>query len=96
MLKIRARVWDASVTIPICAPVREIAGCPAACSAMLNRAIDTCSPVESSISISRRLGWSLISRARATSPSVVLPMAETTTTTEFPAFTVSITRAATD
>ncbi len=88
MCKIRARVCSASVTIPTWAPVIEIAGCPISCNAILNRAIVTCSPVESSISISRRQGLVEIPLASLTKPSVVLPIAETTTTREFPALTV--------
>ena len=93
--KIRARVWAASVTMPTWAPVREIAGCPISCNAMLKSAIDTCSPVESNISISRLLGFGEISLASFTKPSVVLPIAESTTTRELPSCTVLTTRRAT-
>src|ERR1051325_4106993 len=47
---------------------------------MARRPIVTCSPVASSMSISRGAGWGTIWWARATSESVVLPMAETTIT----------------
>ncbi len=93
--KIRARVCAASVTMPTCAPVREIAGCPNSCNAILNRAMEICSPVESNISISRREGFDEISLANFTNPSVVFPIAETTTTTELPPCTVLRTRPAT-
>src|SRR5882672_7574670 len=51
---------------------------------MASSAIVTCSPVESSMSISRRSGAEEIWRASARSPSVVLPIAETTTTIWLP------------
>ena len=44
----------------------------------------TCSPVASSISVSRRSGSVEIWRASASRPSVVLPIAETTTTSWLP------------
>ena len=47
--------------------------------------MDTCSPVESRRSISRSGGLSLSAAARPTSSSVVLPMADTTATTSWPA-----------
>src|SRR5262249_1084301 len=57
---------------------------PRACRAMVKSAIVTCSPVESSMSISRRSGAEQIRRASVRRPSVVLPMAETTTTSWLP------------
>ena len=93
--KILAREWEASVTIPTCAPVREIAGCPNSWSAILIRAIVTCSPVDKSISISLRLGFWEISRAKFTKASVLLPIADTTTTTRLPRSTVACTLFAT-
>ena len=45
----------------------------------------TCSPVERSISNSLRLGFLLIDSAKQFKSSVVCPIAETTTTTSFPA-----------
>ena len=93
--KIRARLCSASVTMPTCAPVREMAACPNSWRAMLRRAMETCSPVESSISISRRLGLGEIAWAKLTRVSVVFPIAETTTTTEWPSRTVFWTRWAT-
>ena len=78
---IRAFVWEASVTIPACEPVSEIAWWPRSQIAIAQSAHEIRSPVESSMSISRGLGRSEISRAIATSSSVVLPRAESTATT---------------
>ena len=58
-----------------------MAGCPISSRAILIKAIVTCSPVDNNISISRREGSAAICLAKLTNPSVVLPMAETTTTT---------------
>ena len=69
--------------------------CPAASIAMARSAIETCSPVASSMSISRSGGVGVTFCASRISPSVVLPMAETTTTTPCPAFAVPMTRRAT-
>ena len=44
----------------------------------------TCSPVARSMSISRGSGVGVMAAARASRPSVVLPMAETTTTMRWP------------
>src|ERR1700722_20260120 len=49
------------------------------------RAMEICSPVERSMSISRAGGCSVISRASSTRSSVVSPRALTTTSTWFPA-----------
>ena len=56
MLRIRALVWKLSVTRPIWAPVKLIAGTPRLSMAIAIRATLTCSPVESSMSISRAGG----------------------------------------
>ena len=56
---------------------------PAAAEA-LSEAIDTCSPVASSMSISRLGGSAVIARASPVSSSVVWPMAETTITSSCP------------
>ncbi len=53
---------------------------------MAIRATLTCSPVDSSMSISRAGGWSVICLARSISRSVLSPMALTTTTTWLPSF----------
>ena len=80
----RALVCVLSVTMPIWAPVMLIALWPSEWMAMAIRATLTCSPVESSMSISRAGGWSVICRARSMSRSVLSPMALTTTTTWLP------------
>ena len=53
MFLILAFVWTPSVTMPACAPVSETAGTPIACSAIAVSAMVVCSPVASSMSISR-------------------------------------------
>src|SRR5262245_41716946 len=63
--------------------------------AMARSAMETCSPVASSMSTSRSGGEGVTSWASRSRVSVVLPMAETTTTAPWPAFTVSTTRRAT-
>ncbi len=80
----RALVCVLSVMMPIWAPVRLSAWWPSEWMAMAIRATLTCSPVESSMSISRAGGWSVICRARSMSKSVLSPMALTTTTTWLP------------
>ena len=94
MLRIRALVWKLSVTRPIWAPVKLIAGTPSAWIAIAIRATLTCSPVESSMSISRAGGRSVISLASAISSSVVCPRAETTTSTCSPRWWARIARRA--
>ncbi len=91
----RAPVWRSLVKIPDCDPVNEMASTPRASSAIANSAIEMRSPVESSMSNSRRGGDGVTERASANSSSVVLPIAETTTTTRRPLPTVSATRSAT-
>jgi hypothetical protein len=78
--RMRARPWADSVTIPTWGPVIDTAATPWAWRAIASRAIDTCSPVASSMSISRRGGSALIARARPLSSSVVWPIADTTIT----------------
>ena len=51
---------------------------------MASRPMVTCSPVASTMSISRGSGVAVMAWARATRPSVVLPIAETTTTSRWP------------
>ena len=63
--------------------------------AMARSAMETCSPVASSMSTSRSGGVGVTSWASRSRPSVVFPMAETTTTTPWPALAVSTTRRAT-
>ena len=85
MERMRARVWELSVRMPICAPARLTASTPRECAAIAISATVTCSPVERSMSISRALGWDVISLASLTRASVCLPMALTTITTWSPA-----------
>ena len=65
--------------IPHCIPVMEMALAPRSWIAMERSAMEICSPVESSMSISRREGLRVMALAKLTSRSVVWPMAETTT-----------------
>ena len=96
MLSMRARVCAVSVRMPICAPVNERAGWPSRWIAIAVSAIVTCSPVETIWSYSRGSASSPPrSFASATSRSVCPLIADTTTATRFPAFTVSTTRRAT-
>ena len=69
--RIRARPWADSVRIPTWGPVIEPAGMPWACRAIESSAIETCSPVASSMSISRWGGLVLIAWASPVSSSVV-------------------------
>ncbi len=81
MSRMRALVWKLSVTRPICAPVKLMAGTPKLSMAIAISATLTCSPVDRSMSISRAGGVSVISLASAINSSVVWPRAETTTRT---------------
>ena len=60
-------------------------GIPIVSSAMAHSATEICSPVDSSISISRLEGLGLISSALAIRSSVVSPWADRTTMTSLPA-----------
>ncbi len=80
----RALVCVLSVLMPICAPVRLIALAPSEWIAIAIKATLTCSPVESSMSISRAFGLSVICRARSMRWSVLWPIALTTITTWLP------------
>ena len=93
--RMRALLYVFVVSIPTCAAFRETALPPIALIAIAISATDCCSPVESSISISLRLGLALISFAFAIRPSVVLPCADNTTTTSFPSILVRMMRFAT-
>jgi len=96
MLAIRARVWAASVRMPIWAPVNDRAACPSPWIAMASSAMVFCSPVETSTSYSRGSGFSPpSSRARSTSLLVSPDIAETTTATWLPPSSVCTTRRAT-
>jgi hypothetical protein len=81
--------------IPACEPVNERDFAPSELMASESRAIEMRSPEVSSMSSSRGLGLSVTWWARSSSSSVVSPIAETTTTTWFPAFWAAITRFAT-
>src|SRR2546425_935604 len=91
----RALVCAPSVMIPLCDPVKLTASTPQACSAIPRSAIEIRSPAVRSMSSSRRCGSSVTLRARASSSSVVSPIAETTTTTCLPPARACATRAAT-
>ena len=81
--------------IPAWVPVIETAGTPSAWRAIDSRAIDTCSPVASSMSISRRGGSLQRLAAMPVSWSVVWPMADTTTTSSWPSSRLAAMRRAT-
>ena len=82
--RMRALVWEVSVTMPACEPVSEIALWPRSLIAIAHSAQLMRSPVESSMSISRGSGVGLTSSAMATSSSVMLPRADSTATTWWP------------
>ncbi len=71
--------------MPACEPVSEIAWWPMSQIAIAQSAQEMRSPVDSSMSISRGEGRSEISFAWRIRSSVVLPRAESTTTTDLPA-----------
>src|SRR5439155_8650300 len=95
MWRMRARECIESTRIPAWPPERLIASTPAACSAMTRRALVCSSPVLTSTSSSRASGCSVISFARASSSSVVSPIAETTATMRSPPSARSLILAAT-
>ena len=78
--KIRPLLKASLVLMPACAPVKEIAFCPASWKAIAIKAMDTCSPVVKSMSISRPYVLEVICFANATKSSVVSPIADTTIT----------------
>ncbi len=82
--RMRALVWEVSVTMPAWEPVSEIASCPRSLITIAASAHEIRSPVESSMSISRGNGLSETSYAIATRSSVVFPRAESTATTRLP------------
>ncbi len=78
--------WAVSVTMPACEPVNETAGSPRSMIAMQSSAIEMRSPDgEQHVHLARAAGSLDTSWARRSRSSVVLPMAETTTTTSSPA-----------
>src|SRR5574342_748654 len=93
--RMRAEVWLPVVMIPDWLPVKLTAGTPMSLSAMERSAMAMRSPAESSMSISRRAGAGETCLAKAMSWSVVLPMAETTTHTSWPARRAAATFSAT-
>ena len=95
MSMILARPWVESVITPACDPVKERPSRPRFAMAIASSAMEIRSPAVSSMSSSRPGGFGLTWSARSRSSSVVSPMAETTTTTEFPAFRVATIRCAT-
>ncbi|MNX84249.1 hypothetical protein D3C86_1160410 [compost metagenome] len=95
MVLMGALRWTGSVVIPACQPVRLTALTPSSMRAWASSAMETCSPVASSMSTSRGEGALEIWFMRPTRPSVVLPMAETATTTSWPSRRVWATRRAT-
>ena len=92
--RMRALVWDSSVTIPACEPVSEIARWPRSLMAIAHSAHEIRSPEDSSMSISRGSGASETSSAIAISSSVVLPLADSTATTRLPSSRFSTMRRA--
>ena len=95
MRLMRALVWTSSVYSPTWGPVKEQAGRPRDWSAIARSPTVTCSPVASSMSISRGSGLDVMAAARASRPSVVFPMADTTTTIRWSGAADSATRRAT-
>ena len=85
-----------SVITPACDPVNERAVNPRSEIAIATSAIEIRSPAVSSMSSSRAGGTGLdLPPARSSSSSVVSPIAETATTTSWPAFFCSTMRRAT-
>src|SRR5689334_22518896 len=84
-----------SVITPAWEPVKDLAVWPSSAIAIASSAIEIRSPAVSSMSSSRGGGAGLTCSARSRSSSVVSPIAETTTTTSWPAVRVSTMRRAT-
>ena len=82
--RMRAFPWVSSVVMPACQPVSETALSPISSSVIAMSATDICSPVERSISSSRREGLRLYSSERVMRSSVVSPCAESTAATAAP------------
>jgi hypothetical protein len=92
---IRALPCTSSVITPAWEPVYERALRPRLAIAIANSAIEIRSPAVSSMSSSRAGGSGLTRLARSSRSSVVSPIAETTTTTEWPALRLATIRCAT-
>ena len=84
-----------SVITPACEPVNDRAVKPRSEIAIATSAIEIRSPAVSSMSSSRAGGSGLTPSASSSSSSVLSPMAETATTTSWPAFFASTIRRAT-
>ena len=95
MSMMRALPCAESVITPACEPVNDRPSRPRLAMAMASSAIEMRSPAVSSMSSSRPGGSGLTWCARSISSSVVSPIAETATTTEWPAFLVATIRWAT-
>ncbi len=91
----RARPCVEVVTTPAWDPVKDLASFPKFPIAIASRAIEIRSPAVSNISSSRPFGSGETWLARSISSSVVSPIAETTTTTWWPARLVATIRLAT-
>ena len=91
----RAPEWRSLVRMPACEPVNEMASSPCSAHAIDRSAIDSRSPQVSSMSSSRRDGDAATDFAFSISWFVVLPIAETTTTTFLPSALVLAIRCAT-
>ena len=89
MRLMRASEYVLLVWSPTCHAHRLMTGRPMPSRAMAHRAMEICSPVLSSISISRLEARGLISLAFSMRSSVVSPWADSTTITWFPALYVS-------
>ena len=95
MSMILALPWAESVITPACEPVNDCALWPSWAIAIATSAIEIRSPAVSSMSSSRGGGSGVTCSARSRSSSVVSPIAETTTTTSWPALRVATMRWAT-
>src|SRR5262245_32959846 len=91
----RASAWRSLVMMPDWLPVKLIDSPPSSRMAIARSAIDMRSPAVSSMSSSRRSGLGETVFASDRRSSVVSPIAETTTTTSWPARLVRMTRSAT-
>ncbi len=92
---IRAPLWRSLVRMPAWLPVNDTASMPSSVHAIASSDIASRSPQVSSMSSSRRDGDCEIDLAFSISWLVVLPIADTTTTTFLPAALVRAMRAAT-
>ena len=93
--RMRALPCRVSVMMPAWEPVNDLAVTPRSAMAMASSDIEMRSPAVSSMSISRGGGSGETLLASAIRSSVESPMADTTTTTSFPARREATTRSAT-